>query len=277
MKELILDTSEVDFSAKDRIKGITLPTVLTEELAYDIGVHIADGSMGIYRYSYGTDYIYKCCGNSQTEKEWYDEILIPLKIKLFNIPLKSRVFNDGSYGYQFRSKAAIEFYHKVMDLPLGKKCEIIKIPELILNCGNDFKLACLRGIFDADGYLSFKRRYRKVHYYPYIGICTKSEVLHKQIKKIFDESGVHSTGCFTRNWDKRFNRYGESYNNHISGKKYFEAFRNIVGFRVKNDITKIQTWEKFGYCPPYLNVGERLEILNGKVNPLSYYDGTGRI
>ncbi|MFH1587495.1 MAG: LAGLIDADG family homing endonuclease [Candidatus Diapherotrites archaeon] len=272
-----LDTSGVKFSWKDKIKKITLPQELTLDLAYDIGVHIADGSMNIYHRKHKVDYYYSCSGNPETEREWYDNTLLPLKKKLFNFPDKNSLFNDKTYGIQFRSKAILEFYNKVIGLPLGKKCEIIKIPDLIYDAGLKVRLACLRGIFDADGYISFKKRHKKFHYYPYLGIGTNSESLSKQIETIFKEIHLKNSKCFVRRWDKRINKYLECYQNNVSGRKNFNKFRKIVGFRVSNDIAKIRIWEKFGYCPPNLSFVERLKILGGEIDPLEKYNGPARI
>ena len=69
---LELDLSNVQFSWKDKIKDVVLPTVLSEELAEDIGIHIGDGAMNVYKNIGSIDYYYKCSGHPQNEKPWFD-------------------------------------------------------------------------------------------------------------------------------------------------------------------------------------------------------------
>ena len=91
-----------------------------------------------------------------------------------------------------------------------------------------------------------------------------------------DSLGVPVSNCTAKPFDKRFKENHSIHYNLISGKKAFEKFRKVIGFRVLNDITKIKIWETFGYCPPKLNLAEKIGILEGKKNPLEYY-GNARI
>lgn len=270
-----LETSTIEFTKKDLIKQIKLPTQLTPELAYDIGVHIADGCMNAYPAKTGIDYYYKCSGNPETEKEWYDKILYPIKKKLFNYCPEPKDLSDGTYGFEFRSKAILSFYSKVIGLPLGKKSEIIQIPPIIL-ANQKLSLFCLRGIFDADGHVTFKRRYKQLHYYPFVGIGTKSKTLNQQIKLILDSLNIKNTACLSTGYDPHVGKNYFIYLTLIPGKKRFVQFREKIGFRVPNDLAKISIWEKFGFCPPNITYAERMKILSGEKDPIEHY-GQGRI
>lgn len=273
---ITLDVSSIKFTKRDHAKEIQLPTELTIDLAYDVGVHIADGCMNAYPVKTGIDYYYKCSGNPETEKEWYDEILFPLKKKLFNYCTIPTLLGDGTYGFRFRSKAILEFYRVIIGLPFGKKSETIEIPAIIFN-DPELRLWCLRGIFDADGYASFKKRYRNIHYYPYLGFGTKSKLLSQQIQFILADLKVPYSTCYRTGFDSRTNKNFFIYATTISGKKRFNLFKIKIGFRVSNDLAKISIWEKFGFCPPGLNLNQKKEILSGKKNILSYYNGKGEI
>jgi intein/homing endonuclease len=93
---------------------------------------------------------------------------VPLKRNLFNLKIRAKYFSDNTYGIQFRSKAIVTFYNKVIGIPLGYKVKTVDIPLVIKNSPLEFKIACLRGIFDADFSLTFKKKYKEVHYYPVI-------------------------------------------------------------------------------------------------------------
>jgi len=151
-----LDSSKILFSWKDKVKGIVLPKELSIDLCYVIGAHLGDGSMNIYRRKGQVDYLCSCNGHQINDKYWYDNILVPLKSKLFNLQLVAKNRSDGTYSIQFRSKAVVCFYNEVCSLPLGKKSGITDIPQIILDSGLEYTLACISGVFDTDFCFSFK-------------------------------------------------------------------------------------------------------------------------
>lgn len=68
--------SKIELSRKDKEKGISLPTRITEDLAYICGVLIGDGHIH-YRKEKG-DYCIKCVGHPIDEKEFYDKTIVNL-------------------------------------------------------------------------------------------------------------------------------------------------------------------------------------------------------
>jgi len=89
-KSKLLDSSKISYSWKDSVKGIILPKEISTDLCYVIGAHIGDGSMNIYRRPGQVDYYYNCTGHQINDRKWYDNVLIPLKKKLFNLDLKDQ-------------------------------------------------------------------------------------------------------------------------------------------------------------------------------------------
>lgn len=265
-----LDLSNAKFSWKDKIKGVVLPTVLSEELAEDVGIHIGDGCMNIYPNPNGTDYYYKCGGHPENEKLWFDNFIVPLKRHLFNLSLEAKNLSDKTYGIQFRSKAIVEFYHKVIGIPLGAKSKNVSIPPIIKSSNIEIQLACLRGIFDADFSLTFKRKYKDIHYYPVIKGEFASKQLVDSIKLLLTKlefkffSNVYST------FDSRSQRVSTEYYIFLSGETNLKKWFDIIGSNNPNNLTKFEIWERFGFCPPKTTLDQRSSILLNGLNPLKF-------
>ena len=57
----------------------------------------------------------------------------------------------------------------------------------------------------------------------------------------------------------------------VSGKNMLYKWVHIIGFSNTNHLTKYEIFQKFGFVPPHISYKERLEIINGMINPWSYY------
>lgn len=265
MKKIILDTSKVEFSRNDLKRNIILPIFISTALAEDIGIHIGDGSIN---YLPNIDYECKCSGNPENEKEWYDNFIVPLKRKIFNIKVKARNFSDGTYGIRLRSKAIIQFYNKVIGLPVGYKSSFIEIPELVLKSSKEIQIACLRGIFDADGSLTFKKKTKnRINFYPVISFSTRSKILRNQISAMLKTFNFKFCKCDRRRLDKRTKKIGNDYEIYISGKNNLLKWFNLVSSNNPNHTTKFLIFKQFGFCPVKTSLRERIKILEtGFVN-----------
>jgi intein/homing endonuclease len=264
------DTSKIEFSSKDKIKGISLPKELSLELAEDIGIHIGDGCAAIYKTPTGNDHYYKCSGHQINEKEWYDNFAAPLKSRLFNLNLKCKYFCDGTYGFEFRSKAIVLFYRECIGVPLNKKSKIIGIPEVLKKAPLRFQIACLRGIFDTDFSITFKKKYKTRHYYPVITLETVSKQLIGDISNLLDKLGFNHSICKHEGFDSRINKSFLQYRLAISGKKNLHRWFQVIGSNKANNITKFKIWNQFGFCPPNIDLPVRNKILAGEINPKQF-------
>lgn len=272
-----LDVSKIEFSRKDKLKGIKLPTKLTCNLAEDVGIHIGDGTMGIYSNPHGIDYYYKVCGHPKDDREWYDDFIVPLKAKLFNLNVEPKDFSDGTYSVQFRSKAVVLFYNTVIGIPLGKKSKTIDIPQLIKDSNIKHQIACLRGTFDTDFSLTFKKKGKNLHKYPVIHAAFASEILVDSIKDILEKMNFKNVStCKVRRFDKRTMNVYEKYHIFISGKDMLNKWFNEIESHNSKHIIKYRIWKKFEFLPPRLTQIERIKIDSGKINPMNFY-GHARI
>ena len=135
------------------------------------------------------------------------------------------------------SQGLVEFYSKIIGLPLGKKNEI-KIPSCIW-ADKRFIRACLRGIIDTDG--SFQLRIRN---YPQIKLACASKRLIKDCKKAFKLVGIETsikTDCVRiHNVTKR--KFITNYL-YLSGRKKISKYIKLVGFSNQNNILRLQKYK----------------------------------
>lgn len=237
---MIFDTSEVIFSKKDKKRRLVLPTELSSELAEEIGIHIGDGSLNIYK----SRYLYSLRGHKIDDEKYYINFVTLLYRSLFGIDVKIRRWPDV-IGFQIGSNALGEFKSKIIGLPLGPKIEI-KIPNFILE-SNNFSADCMRGIFDTDGCLSFEKKSREKAYYPRILFTNTSKALTEDIIEILkDKLGFNLSSWHKdykdRNWKRLYYICTRGSNNLI---KWFK----IIGSHNPKYLFKFEFWNRNGYAP----------------------------
>lgn len=149
---------------------------LTSEISEIAGIFAGDGSMQPKHLCFW--------GNITEDKDHYDYIIKPLFRKSFKIEVNPHPKKSNSvYGFYVCRREIINYFHEIFDFCFGKKTYTVNIPKIIINSKNrKFFASFLRGFADADGTLSFDRRYsanyRKilqiVHTYPRIQLKSVS-------------------------------------------------------------------------------------------------------
>lgn len=158
---------------------------ITPELAYFCGVIAGDGCITIRENKH--DYNLTCLGNANDEQSFYDNRIIPLFKNIFGFSPRIRHNKiDNTYGMTISSKELVRFLINI-GLPKGNKYERICIPIKFKE--RDLRLAFIRGVFDTDGCMCFKRRYHKTPYYPVISMSTKSERFRNEIAQALTKEG----------------------------------------------------------------------------------------
>lgn len=241
-----------------------------QELAEISGFHAGDG----YLRNDGKRIELDLSGNIE-EREFYDNIIIPLFSKYFDIKIKGRYFNSrGTYGFVIRDKPIVSFMNS-LGFPYGKKSSIVKAPKFIFkSVGN--MTAFLRGYFDADGcfcpdrkydsrYIEFKRKY---HYYPRINMSTCSKKLLEDLSYFLDILGIN---FHVQIFDSKIITESTKYVIWVVGNKNVEKWFNIIGSRNSSKMTKYLIWKKFGFCPPNTTLEQRKQILKNDLDPKIFY------
>ncbi|MDD5649510.1 MAG: LAGLIDADG family homing endonuclease [Candidatus Nanoarchaeia archaeon] len=238
-----IDISKIKFSKQDLQKDLKLPNKLSNELAYLCGVLAGDGHISKNYGGKCRNDIY-CSGNPKDEVEYYNQIIIPLFFKLFNIKLKARYFTHKTYGVFFGSKAIYDFLTQIVGLSKGKKYTNLKIPKLFLK---DKKLInfFICGVFDTDGGFSLKKRYKGYSYYPVICFVSKSKKFIDEIYKQIFYFGIQPTKPYRiKLIDKRMKKgFTIVYRFEINGHSNLIKWYKIFNFRHPKHIIKFTNWK----------------------------------
>ncbi|MFA6420529.1 MAG: hypothetical protein WCW13_07030, partial [archaeon] len=159
---------------------ISLPKEMTPDLAEICGIHAGDGYL---RKRTPSGYELDISGNVD-EKEYYDNHVVPLFERTFGIKITPRFFMPrNTYGFLICRRKICEFIHS-LGFPYGKKTLAVEVPKQILESKNlEIIYRFIRGVFDTDGTISFRKRggsgytelHRKRHTYSYLKleICSK--------------------------------------------------------------------------------------------------------
>lgn len=269
-----LDISKIEFSQSDIKRKIKIPTKITEELAELIGIITGDGHL-VYldkNYKY-IQYHLDISGHLIDDLDYYEKIVEPMFIKLFRIRLRfvRQRINELKIGLD--SKAISTFFYKILNLPIGNKTLRTSIPDYIKNAkNNNIKIAFIRGLADTDFSICFKRKYKRLHYYPVIRCHIRSKRLIKQLSESLKKFGFNFCALYDqKEYDPRSDKYIIEHSIDINGVTNVEKWMKLIGFNNPKHITKYQIWKKFGFCPSNTNLEQRKRILNGELNPHSFY------
>lgn len=233
-------------SKMDKSRNLHLPIKITEDLAYLIGVFAGDGSIGYREKKH--EYSIKCVGNPKDEKKFYQKIIKPKFKKIFGITIKPKLFDKRTtFGFRIYSKSLILFLTKIMELPLGSKYNKLKIPSLIKNDPKLVKLF-IRGLFDTDGCISFKKKNKEKPYYPVISFSSNDSKFTKEINKEILKYGFKT--CLILNYkliDSRVKKGFTIINRiELNGKTNFKLWLKEISFFSPKHLKKIKSHHRNG-------------------------------
>ncbi len=246
---------------------------ITPELAEIIGIYVGDGYL---RYE-GTRKELDISGGYE-EKEYYDGHVIPLVNKTFNTSLTGKFFPSRStYGFVIRDRSVLKIF-KELGFPSGNKSTIIKIPDII-KYSNDKEIIVhfLRGYFDTDGCICFRNRrggksysayQQKYHYHPRIILASVSKPLVEDLRVILTQLGF-TFNIFVK--ESKQKNWNTSFHITLVGKLNLERWMALVGMKNTAKHSRHLIWKKFGFNPPHTTFEQRINILDGKLDPHSMY------
>lgn len=204
------------------MENIDIPSLLTDELAEEVGWHIGDGSMNFYKNHGVLKGIYQLRGHIEDDREHYIKRIKPIFKFLYNIDLNLREMpSTRVYGFQIWSNKLVKFKQE-LGLGLGKKLNI-EIPNIFLG-KEGLKISIIRGIFDTDGCIYLEKKNNKL--YPRVEIETISYSLSEQLQQVLLGLGLRATKYHQlRNYG---NFCKESYKISIRGDEMFCKFIDII-------------------------------------------------
>ncbi len=246
--------SNIELSKNDLKRNIKLPNQLTKELAELIGIIIGDGHISINHgfLSNGDGYVrynINIAGNS--DEEQYLKYVMNLFNSLFNLKLVYKKVPDSKSAIlRIHSKGLVQFLNEICEIPLGRKTDIVFIPEIVKNSNEDIKYAFLRGLADTDFSVCFKNRTGKGHNYPVIKGSFKSRILIQNLENLFKELDFKYCVCYDQERpDKRFSTT-TIHSIYLNGTNNSEKWMDKIGFSNSKFQRKVEKWQKDGVCPP---------------------------
>ena len=238
------DLSDISLSRKDVKRGLKFPSEMNEKLAEDIGIMIGDGCVTFYKSNNLSNYFISVDGNSLTDREYLLKYVHDLKFGLYNLNFNAHSKkNRNEISIRIYSQGLLQFYTKLIGLPLGKKTNI-GIPNCIWENENFIK-ACLRGIIDTDG--NFQLR---INNYPQIKLAVASKKLIQDCKKAFELLGIETnikTDC-THIHNVTNRPYISNYI-YLSGREKFKKYMELIGFSNSNNILRYNLWKTDEFLP----------------------------
>jgi hypothetical protein len=252
---MLLDSSSIEKSRFDLRKEITFPEEMSVELAEMIGILVGDGHLSVLeridnkgsKFTQSTVFIAGNCNEQD-----YLEHIQRLFLKLFNVPLTYREDkrSDGVLLVCY-SKGIVQYLSKVCQVPVGRKCAIVKVPQLIFDSKSVFQMAFLRGLADTDFSLCFKNKSKKGYAYPVIKGSFRSRFLIQDLERLFSFFGFIHCTCY--GLIRKNNKFGSDVVMHaiyLNGVKNLELWINIVGFSQPKFQNKILEWRETGQSIP---------------------------
>ncbi len=113
----------------------------------------------------------------------------------------------------------------------------IKIPRWIYK-KDSYIINFIRGVFDTDGSLAVKKRYRVVPYYPVISISSKNENLIREIAAYLKNQGFNLWFGLAKNYDGRSDKLWYKYLLELNGYKNMLKWKEFIPFSNPKHIKK---------------------------------------
>lgn len=202
------------------VEGWLVPKKMNAELAYLLGLYIAEGSYGRNMISiYNTD----------------PEVAEILQQN--NLGLKFSYHADNTANYAC-SKGFTEFMSKI-GFKESTSAELKHIPDRLLRMSKDNISALLSGIFDGDGHSS--------RFNGEVGLTSTSVELVQQVRMLLLNIGIISKLSVDKRPTREFvNRYGKSYSSKLKDAYLLRLatvdslrFYDRIGFRIKRKQLKM--------------------------------------
>lgn len=260
-------------SKEGSIMEPSLQKEMTPDLAEICGIHAGDGYM---RCRNGNNFELDISGNID-EKEYYDNHVVPLFERTFGIKIKTQFFQPrNTYGFCISEKEVCETLHS-FGFPYGKKTLTVEVPKQILESKNlEIIYRFIRGVFDTDGTISFRKRggsgyseiHKKRHTYSYLKLSICSKSLRDGIGLLLMQTGFQ----FAFSQKKEKGKWNISYSLTLEGDQNLILWMQNIRFKNPVKENRFLIWKKYGFNPPYITLGQQKDILSGKTNPHDYYE-----
>ena len=220
-------------------------------------------------------------GDPINDKDYYDGHICILVSKILS-PVKPRYFHYwGVYGIALYKKKDIL---KLLEfgVPKGKKVSTVEIPKWVLDSKDKIIGSFIRGLFDTDGgvclskdYTKYASNFRRNHHIKLrLRFTSVSSKLIEQTFNCMQKLGFRCLLIYKQSSTKNVNTK-DVYMIEINELRSIHKFFNDIKPSNPKHTTKYKIWLKYGFCPTHTTLNQRLQILNNKLDPKSFYERNG--
>ena len=194
--------------------------ILNDDTAYLAGVIVGDGHLSASNKSKSSIFKDYRITIDLFDKDYLKRIfkiiqsLVPTKTVL--VESERRIGRQSRLCMVLRNKELFLFFNETLNIPKGKKSDIIQVPELIKRSNIQIRKQFLAGYFDTDG--GFRGRT--------LGFTTASCDMQKDVAKILDELEINYS---LEKWLNK--KYSKIYYGIRLQKKEIDNFLNILPLR----------------------------------------------
>ena len=217
--------------ALDAKRGIKLPKNHSKELAEFFGILAGDGYISFEKDR--TQEI-KISGHSIDDKDYHVNYICPLIKKLFGLLPKIRTVQGQKTRVVYIRSVSINRF--IRGTGYYKRNGKIKLPQWIFKEAYFYEF--LRGLFDTDGSVAVKKKYRIKPYYPVLGITLKNKELISYIAYYLKKHGFKLWWGALNDFDTRTNKYYLRYRVQLSGFKQLALWREKISFSNPKHLAK---------------------------------------
>ncbi len=222
---------------------------------------VGDGN--IYYNKSKRTYRFVITGHSENDFNYLTKYVSNLAAKLFAKKPSVWMYNKKrAIAISLYSREIIDFL-LLCGLKSGRKSQTVEIPKIILKSNKKIKASFLRGLADADFFITFKNSRNN---YPIIIGTTSSKILAYQVKTLLKEFSINASiyeiePCgFSKVRQYKINCYA---------MRNFNLWMKNIGFKNECQTSKIQVWKKLGRYPSFSNLKDRMAILNNSKSKVS--------
>ena len=258
---MVLFEENILFSKRDISKEIKLPATINLELAEILGVILGDGHLECNKkYKSNIVYLLNIAGSYSEDFDYYDTYFRKIFFDLFNADFKIYLRRNDELVINIYSKIIANFF-KFLWVHPGNKTDFNEIPLIILNSKPEIKRAFIRGVFDTDGSITFKKDFHGKHSSPVISITMKSQKFIEQLSGFMKELGFTFSSYREENFDKRVNKISIRHSLDFAGKKNLARYMELIRFSNPRHLTKLSIFNKKGFYTPRTPYKERKILL----------------
>ncbi len=230
----------------EELSRVNIDMSLTEDLCEFIGLIIGGGCIDGYANKSGKSYNhFSITGDSELDINYLTNKVPSIMQNIFGMQPKVTFRKDSqAIVLKFYSKQIFDLLTKRFGFIAGNKTYCVTIPTEILNAGEKYVFATIRGIFDTDGsvYLDKRRVYAKP--YPRIVLSTTSKPLFLQLKSLLNK---HFSLYVLEMAASSSKNEAPKYYLVIYGRRQMKKWRELIGFSNEQHLKKIRELESSGW------------------------------